>query len=249
MSGHSKWATIKHKKAKTDQERGKIFTKLVREITSAVKQGGADQNGNARLRLAIEKAHQNNVPADNIKRAIDKAAGGGEGASLDEIIYEGYGPAGVAVMVECMTDNRNRTVSEIRNLFSRHGGNMGDSGCVSWMFNKRGIISFDKAKVNEEELSLEAIELGAEDIEVETHAIHVITKPEEMEKVRDGLKSKGYVSASAEITMLAKTTVPLDKDAAQKAVGLVSALEEHDDVQNVYANFDITDDILNAINS
>lgn len=249
MSGHSKWATIKRKKAKTDQERGKIFTKLVREISSAVKSGGSDPNGNARLRLAVEKARQNNVPADNIKRAIDKAAGGGDGGALEEITYEGYAPFSVALLVESISDNRNRTVSEIRNIFSRHGGSLGENGCVSWMFNKRGVISFDEKKVNADELALEAIELGAEDIENEGGNLTVITRPEDLERIGEGLKKNGFQYDSSEASMLPKTTISLDKEAAQKVLALVAALEENDDVQNVYGNFDIADEILNAVNS
>ncbi|MFA4858970.1 MAG: YebC/PmpR family DNA-binding transcriptional regulator [Candidatus Margulisiibacteriota bacterium] len=243
MSGHSKWATIKRKKAKTDQERGKIFTKLVRELTSAAKQGGADPGGNARLRLAIEKAKESNVPTDKIKKAIEKAAGG-SGGVLEEITYEGYGPGGVAVLVEVLTDNKNRTISEIRNAFTRHGGNLGDSGCVSWMFEKKGSIVFDKKGKNDEALSMDAIEAGADDINVDEDAIEVITTPEKFPQVRESLIAAGHKPDSSEITMNAKTTVRLEGDNAHAALKLVSILEELDDVQKVHANFDIAEDIL-----
>ncbi len=245
MSGHSKWSTIKHKKAKTDAQRGKQFTKIIREITVAVKMGGPDPNGNPRLRLAIDKARQINMPNDNIKRAIAKGSGGGEGAQLEEVTYEGYGPAGVAVMAETLTDNKNRTLSELSHLFSRNGGNLGKAGCVSWMFKKQGIIIFEKDKVEEEKLISEAIEAGAEDVNLEDGTIEVITRAEDLEKVRDALKDKGFIFVSAEVTMSPQNIVKVTGEDAQKVLKLVSALEDHDDVQAVHANFDIPDEIMN----
>lgn len=240
MSGHSKWATIKHAKAKTDAARGKIFTKIIREITTAAKIGGGDPNGNPRLRLSIDKAKAANMPNDNIKRAIDKGVGGGA-AAMEELTYEGYGPGGVAMIIDVMTDNRNRAGGEIRNLIEKGGGNLGASGSVSYMFKRKGSIVFDKKGMNEETLTMEAIDAGAEDISSEASAVEVITAPENFEKVRDALKAKGFVPASAEVTMVPDTTVPVSGETAQKVLNLINKLEENDDVQAVYANFDISD--------
>ena len=213
MSGHSKWSTIKRKKGKTDAARGKAFTKVIREITAAVKSGGgADPAGNPRLRLAVDKAREVNMPKDNVEKAIQKASGGGDGVSLDEILYEGYGPGGVAMMIETITDNKQRTVGEIRNIFSKGGGSLGAAGCVAWMFKKKGIISFEKDKVNEEQLMSDAIEAGAEDITTEESVAVVETTPEKFEEVRDALKSK-YEIAAAEVSMVPQNTVkPSDDD-------------------------------------
>lgn len=241
MSGHSKWATIKRAKAKTDSVRGKVFSKYGREITVAAKLGGADPAGNPRLRLVIEKAKAANMPKDNIQRAIDKGAGGGEGAQIDELTYEGYGAAGAAVIADIMTDNKNRTQSEIQFIFSRNGGNMGKAGCVSWQFTKYGVLTADKTKVNGEQLMTDAIEAGAEDISEEEDTLEIKTKPETFEAVLNALKAKGYAFTSAEIAMLPNNTVEVAGDDARKLIKLVEALEEHDDVQNVYSNFDITD--------
>jgi len=243
MSGHSKWSTIKHKKAKTDAERGKVFTKIIREITTAARIGGGDPNGNPRLRFAIDKAREANMPGDNIKRAIEKGVGGGA-AAMEELNYEGYGPGGVAIMVEAMTDNKQRTVAEIRNLFSKGGGNMGEAGCVSWMFKKRGILTFERGRIVEDQLAMDAIEAGAEDINLEESVLEVLTKPEDFEKVREILKQKGYASATAEVSMFPQSTVKLAGEDAHKVIKLVSSLEEHDDVQSVHANFDVPDEIL-----
>ncbi|MFC1768046.1 YebC/PmpR family DNA-binding transcriptional regulator [Candidatus Margulisiibacteriota bacterium] len=245
MSGHSKWSTIKRKKGKTDAARGKAFTKVVREIAAAVKSGGGgDPSGNPRLRMAIDKAKEINMPNDNIERAIKKASGGGEGTILDEVVYEGYGPNGVAMMVEAITDNKQRTVSEIRNAFSKHGGNLGETGCVSWMFKKKGLISFEKGKVDEEKLMSSAIEAGAEDIKTEESMVVVETLPEKMEGVRDSLKAEFEV-ASSEVSMVPQNTVHMEAEDAHKILKLIGALEESDDVQNVHANFDIPDEIMN----
>lgn len=247
MSGHSKWSTIKHKKAKTDSARAKVFTKIIREITISAKTGGGDASGNPRLRLAIDKAKAANMPNDNIERAIQKGIGGGEGVVMEEISYEGYGPAGVAVIVEALTDNRNRTAPELRNIFMKNGGNMGEVGCVGWMFKRRGVIAFDKDKVNVDQLTMDAIDLGAEDIEDQDNTLEILTTPENYLKVKDALKQKAYEPASAEITMVPQNTVAIKGDDAQKVLKLVSALEECDDVQNVYANFDIPDDVLEQL--
>jgi len=243
MSGHSKWATIKHAKAKTDAARGKVFTKIIREITTAAKIGGGDPNGNPRLRLAIEKAKAANMPNDNIKRAIDKAAGP-DAAVLEEVVYEGYGPVGVAIMIEALTDNKNRTTGEVRNILTNGGGNLGSSGCVSYIFKKKGSLSFNKSKVNADALSLEAIDAGAEDILDEEHDLEIITTPENFEKVRDALQAKGYKPDNAEITMVPANTVKVTGEEAQKLLKLVETLEELEDVQAVHSNFDIPDEII-----
>ncbi|HTY12574.1 MAG TPA: YebC/PmpR family DNA-binding transcriptional regulator [Candidatus Omnitrophota bacterium] len=243
MSGHSKWATIKRAKAKTDAARGKVFTKIIREITTAAKIGGADPTGNPRLRLAVDKAKAANMPNDNIKRAIDKAAGP-DAAIMEELTYEGFGPGGVAVLVEAMTDNKNRTTGEVRNVFTRGGGNMGSSGAVSYLFKRLGSIMYDKSKYDADALSLDAIDAGAEDIKTEGDEIEILTTPDSFEKVRDALSIKKYAPSNAEITMVPSTTVKLAGDDARKMLNLVANLEELDDVQAVHANFDISDDII-----
>jgi YebC/PmpR family DNA-binding regulatory protein len=242
MSGHSKWATIKRAKGKTDAARGAAFTKVIREIASAAKIGGGDPGGNPRLRDAIEKARALNMPNDNIKRAIEKAVGGGEGSNLEEITYEGYGPGGIAVMVDCITDNKSRTVGEIRYIFSRNGGNMGAGGSVAWMFKKKGILHFEKTNTNEDQLMEDAVEAGADDITTEEGIITVETSPEKFSQVKSALTAKKYVPANAEITMIPTTTVKLTGEDAQKAIKLVEALEENEDVQNVHSNFDISEE-------
>ena len=243
MSGHSKWSTIKHKKAKTDAARGKVFTKIIREITTAAKIGGGDVNGNPRLRLAVDKAKEANMPNDNIKRAIEKGAGGG-GIAFEEITYEGYGPGGVAIIVETMTDNRNRTIGEIRNIFEKNGGNLGAAGSVSYIFKRNGSIVFDKAGIDEEALTMAAIDAGAEDIQSEETSIVVVTTPETFEKVRDVLKSQGFKPISSEITMIPTNTVQVVGDDARKVIKLMGLLEDQDDSQSVHANFDISDEII-----
>ncbi len=243
MSGHSKWATIKRAKAKTDAARGKVFTKIIREIATAAKIGGADTTGNPRLRLAVEKAKAANMPNDNIKRAIDKAAGP-DATAMEELTYEGYGTAGVAVLVEAMTDNKNRTTGEVRNVFAKGGGNMGSTGCVSYMFKRMGILTYDKTKYDADALSMDAIDAGAEDIKVDENEIEIITLPENFEKVRDALSGKKYDPINADITMIPATTVKLAGEEARKMLNLVANLEDLDDVQAVHANFDIPDDII-----
>lgn len=244
MSGHSKWANIKHRKGKMDAIRGKITTKISREITVAARAGGADPAGNMRLKLALQKAKENNVPKDNIQRAIQKGIGTLEGGNYEEIVYEGYGPGGVAVLLEIMTDNRNRTAADIRHLFAKHGGNLGEAGCVSWMFDKKGLFLVDKDGVNEEDLMLIALEAGAEDIKSEDDQYEITTAPDDWEQVRAALETAKVQTASAQITMVPQTEVSLAGDDAVKMLKLIDALEEHDDVQEVYANFDIPEDMM-----
>ena len=247
MSGHSKWATIKHKKAKTDATRGKVFTKIVKEITTAARVGGGDINGNPRLRLAIDKAKAENMPVDNVKRAIQKGTGELEGVQYEELTYEGYGPAGVAILVDVLTDNKNRTLGEIRNSFDKGGGNLGAEGSVSWGFKRKGVITLEKGKVSEDEVTMKAIDAGAEDISTEGEIIEIITKPEDFEKVRDALKAAKIEAVSAEISMIPSTTVKVTGDDARKVLNLVSKLEDNEDVQAVHANFDIPDDVIKAL--
>jgi YebC/PmpR family DNA-binding regulatory protein len=246
MSGHSKWATTKHKKAATDAKRGKIFTKIGKEITVAAKLGGSDITGNARLRTAVAKAKSISLPAENIKRAIQKGTGELPGVSYEEINYEGYGPGGVAVIIEAMTDNRNRTVSEIRNIFSKANGNMGEAGCVSWMFHRKGYLVVGRAKVDEDKLMTLALDAGAEDMQPEDDNFVVTTTQNDFEKVKKVLEDAGVSPEVAEITMIPQTTVKLEGKEAQQMLRLVETLEDNDDVQNVYANFDIPEEILNA---
>ncbi len=246
MSGHSKWATTKHKKAATDAKRGKIFTKVGKEITVAARLGGADPDGNPRLRTAVAKAKSVSLPAENIKRAIQKGTGELPGVSYEEITYEGYGPGGVAVIAEVMTDNRNRTVSEIRNIFSKANGNMGEAGCVSWMFNKKGYIVVSKAKSDEDKLMTLALDAGAEDMLAEDENFVITTPPNDFERVKKALEDAGVTLEVSEVTMIPQTYVKLDGKEAQQMLRLVETLEDNDDVQNVYANFDIPDEIMNA---
>jgi YebC/PmpR family DNA-binding regulatory protein len=247
MSGHSKWASIKHKKAKVDAQRGKVFTKIIREMTVAARVGGGDVNGNPRLRTAVMAAKAVNMPADNIERAIKKGTGELEGVSYEEIVYEGYGPGGVAVLVEVVTDNKNRTVGEIRKAFSRHGGNLGESGCVAFLFEKKGYILVDSGKVDEDRLLSIALEAGAEDMQQEDGNVAVTTHPRSFERVRDAIVKSGIQPVSAEITMLPRSTVTLGGKSAEQMLKLMEELEEHDDVQHVYANFDIPEEIMAAL--
>lgn len=239
MSGHSKWATIKRKKGAEDAKRGKIFTKFIREITVAAKTGGGDPNGNPRLRTAVDKARQANMPQDNIARAIKKGTGELEGVSYEEHVYEGYGPGGVALMFTVLTDNKNRTLSEIRNLLSKNGGNLGEAGCVSWVFSKKGMIRFDKKGVSEDQLMEVALDAGAEDIKDEEDTLDVTTDAAGFETVKKALEAKGLKPLEAEVTMVPQNSVKLTGQEAEKMLKLMEALEDHDDVQNVYANFDI----------
>jgi YebC/PmpR family DNA-binding regulatory protein len=248
MSGHSKWSQIKHKKANTDAKKGKSFTKIVKEITVAARSGGGDPEGNPRLRLAIDKAKEVNMPSDNIKKAIMKGTGELPGTTYEEVIYEGYGPGGAAVLMEVLTDNKNRTVSEIRHVLSKNGGNLGESGCVSWIFDKRGYILVDKAKVDEDTLMSIVLDAGAEDMknDPKEENYEIITAPENLNSVKDAIAGNKIESSLAEITMLPKNYVPLEGTAAEQMLRLIDALEDHDDIQNVYANFDVVDDSLKA---
>ena len=250
MSGHSKWAQIKHKKAHTDAKRGKVFTKIVKEIATAAKLGGGDPEGNPRLRTAIDNAKEVNMPHDNIKKAIMKGTGELPGVSYEEYLYEGYGPSGVAVMVEVMTDNKNRTVPEIRHIMAKNGGSLGESGCVSWIFEKRGYILVSKTTTSEDVLMTVALDAGAEDMKNDPQEdnFEVISAPEDFAAVKKAIEKAGLPVESAEVTMLPKTYVVLDAKAADQMVRLIDALEDNDDVQNVYANFDIPDDVAEKIN-
>lgn len=245
MAGHSKWAQIKHKKAHTDAKRGKVFTKIVKEISVAAKLGGGDPGGNPRLRLAIEKAKEVNMPHDNIKKAIMKGTGELPGVVYEEYSYEGYGPAGVAVMIEVMTDNKNRTVPEIRNIMSKSGGSLGEAGCVAWMFDKKGYILVAKNAASEDTVMGAALDAGAEDMknDPQEENFEILTAPEDMAAVKTGLEKAGIRVESAEVTMLPKNYITLDEKAADQMIRLIDALEDHDDVQNVYANFDIPDTV------
>jgi YebC/PmpR family DNA-binding regulatory protein len=247
MSGHSKWSKIKHQKGIDDVKRGNLFTKLTREIIIAAKEGGGDPGGNFRLRLAVQKARDANMPLDNIDRAIKKGTGDLAGGSLVEMTLEGYGPSGMAVMVSALSDNRNRTVQEVRSTFTRHGGSLGESGCVSWIFESRGVINIKAENVDSDELALTAIDLGAEDVQVESGIVEVYTRPDALEKVRAALEAKKIAIESSELQMVPKTLVKLDEKAATQAMKLLDKLEEIDDVQNVYSNADIPDSVLASL--
>ena len=244
MSGHSKWHSIKHKKGAIDAKRGRAFTKLIKEITIAARIGGGDVDGNPRLRKAVLDAKVLNMPADNIKRAIQKGTGELEGGQLDELMYEGYGPSGVAMIVEVVTDNRNRTVSEIRHVFSKNGGNMGESGSVAWMFHKKGYIAIDKSKGDEETLMTLAIDAGADDFSGDESNYEIYTTPEAFDAVLNAVKAKGIEPQTAEISMIPQNYVKVEGKPAQQVIKLMEALDEHDDVQHVYANFDIEESEL-----
>jgi YebC/PmpR family DNA-binding regulatory protein len=241
MSGHSKWSTIKRKKAATDAKRGKIFTQLIRELTMAARAGGGNPDANPRLRLAIENARSQNMPGANIERAIKKGTGELQGESFEEIRYEGYGPGGTAVMVDALTDNKNRTVGEIRHLFTKYGGNLGASGCVSYLFDQRGVLVFDTESVDADTLMEAAIEADADDLVEESGSLEVRTDPHAFEAVKRALESKGWSAWNAEISMLPQTIVKLSGAEAQSMLKLFEALDEHDDVKQVYANFDISE--------
>jgi len=249
MSGHSKWSKVKHQKAGEDARRGQLFTKLSREITVATRQGGSDPEANVRLRLAIQKAKVSNMPTDNIDRAIKRAAGLNEGADLEEIVYEGYGPGGAALLVEVTTDNRNRAAADVRNAFNRGGGNMGESGCVAWLFEPRGVIEVEANGHDPDELALQAIDAGAEDVQPEEGVVEIYTQPSALEKVRRALEGLDVPIASAESTMLPKTTLSTDDETAIKVLRLVERLEELDDVAKVYTNLEIPDSVLEQMSS
>jgi len=248
MSGHSKWSTIKYKKGAADAKRGKIFTKIIKEITLAARIGGGDVEGNSRLRQAVAAAKAENMPKDNIEKAIKKGTGELEGAAAyEEVVYEGYGPSGVAVLIEVMTDNRNRTVAEIRHIFSKYGGNLGENGCVAWMFEKKGSIVFGKDSVDEDYLMEFALEAGAEDVVEHESEYEVITEPNTFEDVRSVMDKAGKKYLLAEIGMIPQNTVKLEEDKASQMLKLMEKMEDNDDVQNVYANFDISDDIMEKL--
>lgn len=244
MSGHSKWANIKHKKAKMDVQRAKIFTKIGRELIVAAKEGGGDPDNNARLKAVIQKARENNMPGDNINRLIAKATGELAGVNYEEFMYEGYGPGGVAVLISIMTDNRNRTAADVRHIFSKNGGNLGESGCVAWMFDQKGLIILETelVKMDEDELMLLALDAGAEDIKFEEDSIEIITLPEDFEKVKDAITAIGIEPVMAEITMVPQTSIELAGKEAQQMYKLIDALEDNDDVQDVYHNAELPEE-------
>jgi YebC/PmpR family DNA-binding regulatory protein len=248
MSGHSKWSTIKRKKGANDAKRGKIFTRLIKEITVAARQGGGDPEGNPRLRSAISTAKSENMPKDNIARAIQKGTGEIAGEVYDEIMYEGYGPGGVAILVECLTDNRNRTVADVRHYFAKNNGNLGESGCVAYMFDKKGLILVDKNDIPEEELLDLALESGAEDVVEEESEFQIVTAPEDFDEVRGALEEGGLAFQDASISMIPQNTVEVDDEkVARSLLKLMESLEDHDDVQSVHANFDIDDDLMEEL--
>ena len=244
MSGHSKWSTIKHKKAAKDAKKGKLFTKFIKEITVAARMGGGDINSNPRLRTAVTAARANSMPNDNIDRAIKKGTGELEGVTYEEIQYEGYGPGGAAILAQVLTDNKNRTVSEIRRLFTNHGGHLGETGCVSWMFDKKGVITVEKSQIDEERLMGIVLDAGAEDVKEEDDLFEVVTQPEDFEKVKERLDREKVPVASAQITMVPKNTVNVDAKHVEQILKLTEELEDHDDVQGVSANFNIPTELM-----
>ena len=246
MSGHSKWASIKHQKGVADARRGQLFTKLTKEIIVATRDGGSNPDANFRLRLAVQKARDNNMPHDNIERAIKRGSGELEGASLVEVTLEGYGPSGTAILVNALTDNRNRTIQEVRSVFTRHGASLGESGCVAWIFDSKGVLTMKADNVDADELALTAIDAGAEDVKVENNFVEVYTKPEELEIVRTALEQQNLPVETSELSMEPKTLVQLEEKAATQALKLLDKLEDIDDVQNVFSNADIPDAIMES---
>jgi YebC/PmpR family DNA-binding regulatory protein len=245
MSGHSKWHSIKHKKARVDAARGKIFTRLIKELTVAARLGGGDADMNPRLRTAIQAAKTANMPAKNIDNAIKKGTGELPGVVYEEVIYEGYGPGGAALYINALTDNKNRTVAEIRHLLSKHGGNLGESGCVAWMFEKKGLIKVDKSKYDEEELFLITVEAGADDLNSDDDELYEIyTDPDQLETVQTELEKNSVNISSAERTMIPQNTIKLEDKTAEQMLKLMETLDDHDDIQEIYANFDIDDDVM-----
>jgi len=249
MSGHSKWSTIKRKKGKVDAQRGKIFTKIIRVITVAARSGGGDTETNIKLKAAIQLAKESNMPNENIERAIKRGTGEADGVSYEEIIYEGYGPGGVAVLIEALTDNKNRTTPEIRKIFSKNAGNLGENGCVAWMFDKRGYFIFEKVKVNEDTIVDLALEAEAEDVKSDNENIEVITLSENYEKFSNLIKEQNIDYLLNEVTLIPKTTVDLEGKKATQMLNLMEQLEDQDDVQKVYANFNIADEIMEEISA
>jgi YebC/PmpR family DNA-binding regulatory protein len=246
VSGHSKWASIKHKKASTDAKRGKVFTKIVKEISIAARLGGGDLSGNPRLRTAIENAKEVNMPSDNIKRAVMKGTGELPGVSYEEYIYEGYGPGGAAILIEVLTDNKNRTSPEIRHILTKNNGNMGEAGCVGWMFEKKGYILIEKTKIDEDTLMSIALDAGAEDMKNDPKEdnYEIITMPEHLGKVKTAIEAASIPVSLAEITMLPKNYAPVDEKQAEQMMRLIEALEDNEDVQNVYTNFDVPEEVI-----
>ncbi|MFH1480285.1 MAG: YebC/PmpR family DNA-binding transcriptional regulator [Pseudomonadota bacterium] len=247
MSGHSKWASIKHKKGAVDAKRGKVFTKLIKEITVAARMGGGDREGNARLRAAIQAAKAGNMPKENIERAVKKGTGELEGTTYEEANYEAYGPGGVAIMMECLTDNKNRTVAELKHIIDRYGGRLGEPGCVSYLFQKKGLIVFDKMEAEEEKLLDLALETGAEDVKEEDTEFEVVTVASDFETVKKAFDTAGLTYTFAEVSMIPKNTVRLEGKEAEQMLNLMEALEDNDDISQVYANFDIPDGVMEAM--
>ena len=248
MSGHSKWAQIKRQKGVADARRGQLFTKLAREIIVAVRQGGANLEGNFQLRLAVQKARDNNMPSENIERAIKRGSGATDAAALAEVKFEGYGPSGIAVLVEALTDNRNRTVQDVRRLFTRHGGSLGESGCVSWLFQSRGVITVESNASDAEEIVLWAIDAGAEDVKAEKGYVEIYTQPQDLEKVRKVVEEKKHV-ISAELSLTPKTTMLLEENKAVQALNFLDEIEGLDDVQRVFSNIDFSESTLEKLRS
>jgi YebC/PmpR family DNA-binding regulatory protein len=249
MSGHSKWATIKHKKAAVDARRGKVFTKLIRELTSAARMGGGDADSNPRLRTAVAAAKTANMPSDTIQRAIKKGTGELPGEVYEEITYEGYGAGGVAILVDVLTDNKNRTVAEIRHLFAKHGGNLGESGCVAWMFARKGVITLNTNQIDEDTLLELVLEAGGDDVKTEVDVYEIVTAPEAFEDVRSALEQKELTLDVAEVTMMPQNTVPVEGKQAEQVLRLMEALDDQDDVRKAHANFDISDEVMDALAS
>jgi len=246
VAGHSKWAQIKHKKASTDAKRGRLFTKIVKEIAVSARIGGGDPSGNPRLRTAIEKAKEVNMPGENIKRAIMKGTGELPGVSYEECLYEGYGPGGVAILLEVLTDNRNRTTPEIRHIMTKHGGSLGEAGCVSWMFEKKGYILVERGKTDEDALMAVALDAGADDMknDPKEENFEILVAPENLGRVRTAIEESGIPVAMSEVTMLPKNYAGVDEKQAEQMIRLIESLEDHEDVQNVYTNFDIPDEVM-----
>jgi YebC/PmpR family DNA-binding regulatory protein len=247
MSGHSKWASIKHKKGAIDAKRGKIFTKLIKELTVAARIGGGDASGNPRLRSAILAAKAENMPKDNIDRAIKKGTGELEGVNYEEVSYEAYGPGGVAVLISCLTDNKNRTVADLKHIFDRHGGNLGEPGSVAWVFVKKGLIVFDQDKAEEEKLMEIALDGGAEDVRQSGSQFEVVMEPSDFEKVKKAFDVAKIPYTLSEITMIPQNTIRLEGKKAEQMLNLMEALEDNDDINHVYANFDIPDEVIEAV--
>ncbi len=247
MSGHSKWANIRVRKGKMDALRGKTFTKLTKEIIVAAREGGGNPETNLRLKKAIDKAKQNNLPKDNIEKGIKKGTGELPGVNYEAHTYEGYGSGGVAVLIDVLTDNKQRTIAEIRHIFSKHGGSMGEAGCVAWMFKRKGVLFVEKSSVDEEKLFTLVIDAGAEDMRTEESSYEIYTEPQDFEKVKQALQQNTIAATSAEVTMLPQSSVPVEGKDAEQVLKLMNDLEDHDDIQNVYANFDISEKVMEAV--